>query len=481
MSVFKQKAISGVFWNFIEQAFLMLFRTLINIFIARQLFPSDYGLIAVVLIFLHITEVLVNGGMRDALIRKPELYPDDLSTVFLFNLLSSLLLYVVFYYTAPFIATFYNIPDFVIVSRVLGLVIIVNAISMVQNALINRNVNFKFLAKVNITATFIGGITGLVAAYNGFGVWSLVIQSLLKASLVSIIFWTNSSWLPKWHFSMFAFKENFGFGYKLVLSGLINAVFNNLYQLVIGKVYSSESLGNYSQGKRLGEMSSHIFYALFQRTSYPLLSSIQNENEHFNSVYLKLIRVLSFISFPVAFLMLLIGEPLIILLLTDKWINAIPFFYILCFSGMFFPITGISAYACLAKGRSDLFLRYEILYKVLMVALIGFTYRYDIRVMVTGQAFLLFFQFVVNFIVTGRVIGLKLREQVYSTLPAFALSLVVMIITYSITFFDLAVSLELIFQTIIFATLYIVFSYYFNIRELAAIKEILNEKLFRRK
>lgn len=481
MSSLKQKAVSGVFWNFVEQAFLMLFRTLINVLIARQLFPSDYGLIAVVLIFMQISEVLVNGGMRDALIRKPELSSDDLSTVFLFNLATSFLLYAVYYLVAPYIAEFYDIPAFVLVSRVLGLVIIINAISMVQNALITREINFKFLAKVNIAATFIGGVIGMVAAYNGFGVWSLVIQSLIKAAMVSLVFWINSSWFPKLHFSFFAFKENFSFGYKLVLSDLINTVFSNLYQMVIGKVYSPESLGYYSQGRRLGEMPSQIFYTLFQRTSYPLLSSIQAENDRFNAIYLKLIRILSFISFPIAFLLILTGEPLIKLLLTDKWVNSIPFFYILCFSGMFFPITGISAYACLAKGRSDLILKFEIIYKLLMIALIALTFRYDIVIMVTGQGFLIILQFVMNFLVVGRVIRLNLKDQLNAISGAFTLSLLTLFITYLITLFDMQMIVKLVMQVFIFSFLYLSFSYLFKMRELSALKEIMKENVFQYK
>lgn len=481
MSSLKQKAVSGVFWNFVEQAFLMLFRTLINILIARQLFPSDYGLIAVVLIFLQISEVLVNGGMRDALIRKPELSSDDLSTVFLFNLASSFLLYAVFYLVAPFIAEFYDLPAFVLVSRVLGLVIIINAISMVQNALTTRKIDFKFLAKVNITATFIGGVVGMFAAYNGFGVWSLVIQSLIKAAIISLVFWINTSWTPKWHFSVLAFKENFSFGYKLVLSSLINTVFSNLYQLVIGKVYSPESLGYYSQGKRLGEMPSQIFYTLFQRTSYPILASVQNEDERFNAIYLKLIGVLSFISFPVALLMILTGHYLIMLLLTDKWINAVPFFYIMCFSGMLFPITGISAYAILAKGRSDLALKFEFLYKALMVILIILTYQFDVLIMVSGQALLIIFQFIINYWVTGRVIGLKIKDQLNAAAGAFVLSLLTFVITYLITYFISQPVVKISLQIVIYASIYLSLAYLFKSRELSAMKEIITEFVSRKK
>jgi teichuronic acid exporter len=476
----KQKAFSGILWTFVEQAFLTLFRTLINLFIARQLFPADYGLIAVITVFIHVSEVIVNGGMKNALIRKPELKPEDLSTVFLFNLGVALLIYVAFYLSAPAISSFYDIPGFTTVARVLGIVIIIHAFSLVQDALINRTMKLKYFAKINITATFIGGVAGLVAAYNGLGVWSLVIQSLTKATLISLIFWVNTSWYPSLKlFSIVSFTENFLFGYKLILAGLVSAVFNNLYQLVIGKVYSASNLGNYSQGKRLGELPSQTFYVLFQRTGFPLLSSIQDDVERFKKLYLKLFRMLAFFSFPFAFLMLLIGEPLIILLLTEKWANAIPFFYILCFSGMFFPFSGISAHACLAKGRSDLFLKYEIIYKVLMVIMIFVTYRYDILIMVSGQAFLLMVQFVVNMIVAGKVIDLRFLKQISSIVPHFSLSILSFVSAYLITRFDMPVVLKISFQIFTFLVVYLVSSYFFKPGELKAVREIIHQKLFR--
>lgn len=476
----KQKTFSGFFWTFLEQLYFIIFRNLINILIARKLFPEDYGIFSLVFILIQFLEVFVDAGFKNTIIRKPDLTVQDLVSIFSFNLIISVFFYLILFFISPIIADFFSVEGFAPVARGIGLLIVIHGLGLVQDALINRKIQLKFYAKLNIAATTISGISGIISAYNGMGIWSLVIQTLLRSIILVIFYWVWTDWIPNFKYiSIHSFKENFRFSYKLMLSSFINSLFSNLFQLVIGKVYSAESLGYYTQGKRLGEMPSIILHIIFQRTGFPVLSAIHTDHDNFIRVYNRLIIVAAMVAFPITFILLLIGKPIIIIFLTEKWINSIPFYYFMCFSGMFLPIIGISGYAILAKGRSDLVLKYETLYKLLMVLIILVAYRLDIIYMVLGNVILIVFQFLVNVFVSGKIFKIPFKTRFYDIFRIFIISLIISLITYLTTYFIKFLILKITLQLLIYFTLYSIYIFVSYKNLIQEIKYIIFENFKR--
>lgn len=396
---------------------------IVTVLLARLLLPEEFGLIGMIAIFIAIAKALVDGGFVSSLIRTKEADNIDYSTVFFTNFLSALLLYGILFFSAPYIANFYDQEILVNILRVLGLVLIINALSLVQSTKLNKALQFKTQFKLQLPSLIISAALSIWMAYNGYGVWSLVAKDITYALLGTLQLWYYSKWIPSLKFDQEKFKYHFNFGYKLSLTQIVNTTFENLYKVVIGKYFSAAQLGYYTRARSLEQLPSGFFYNAFNRVAYPLLAKIDNE-EQLKDTYAKLMRIVVFLVTPILVYLGVVAEPFFRWLLTEKWLPAVPYFQILILSGIFYPIHKYNLNICQLKGRSDLVLKLSIFQNVLL--LIG-----AFSAIWFGIYGLLYSLLIVNIIVTavnayisGNLIKYGLKEQFLDLLPIFMLNFI---------------------------------------------------------
>ncbi len=430
MTNLKQKTATGLKWSSIESFSSQGISFVIGIIIARILSPSDYGIIGMILIFTEVSAVFINGGFSAALIRKQNRTESDLSTVFYYNIAVSLFFYLVLFLSAPAIANFYNSPVLTMVVRVVGLNMVVGAFGSIQSTILNIAIDFKTQTKITVITLTITGTIGISMAYSGFGVWSLVFQGLASTFISTSMLWIFIGWKPKFIFSLNSFKELFGFGSKLMLSGLLDTVYKNIYQVVIGKKFTPAELGFFTRAKGLAQLPSSNITNIIQRVTFPVLSEMQNNITQLGNNYRKLLKMSAFIIFPLMMLLFGLAEPLIKILLTDKWLPAAPLLQVLCFSYMFYPIHAINLNLLQVKGRSDLFLRLEIIKKALTTTVLFTTAPFGVLVMCYGIIVTSVLALIINTFYTGRLINVGFLKQVKDIFPILIISFVTGIIAY---------------------------------------------------
>lgn len=420
----KQKTISGVIWSAIERFSLQGIQFSINIIMARLLLPSDYGIIAMLGIFLQISQSFVDSGFTNALIQKNDRTDIDFSTVFYFNISIAIFFYIVIFITAPFIADFYRMPVLVDVARVVGLTLIINSLSAIHKTKMTIDVDFKTQSKISLLAVLISGIVGIYMAYSGYGIWALVCQSLLNATLLTILFYYFSHWFPLFVFSINSFKQLFSFGSKLLISGLIHTIYHNLYSIVIGRRFSAVDLGYYTRAEQFAVFPSANLNAIISRVTFPILSSIQNDDDRLKLVYRKYIRLTSFLIFPLMIGLLALAKPVVLLLLTDKWIGIVALLQILCLDWMFDHLSAINLNLLYVKGRSDLALRLEILKKIIATIILFLSIPFGVLGMCWGRVLYSLIATYMNTYYTKSLVGLSFTTQMRDIFPYLVLSIV---------------------------------------------------------
>lgn len=419
----KDQAVKGLMWSAVERFSVQGIQFVLTIIIARLVLPSEYGLIAMLGIFLAIAQVFVDSGFSNALIQKQDRTETDFSTVFYFNIFISIVFYLLLFVCAPYIASFYKEPDLLPVTRWIGLNIIIAGFSVVQRAKLTINVDFKRQSKASLTAVLISGIIGIIWAYKGWGVWALVVQSLLNNLLNTLLLWIFAKWIPQWVFSKESFNTLFAFGSKLLLSGLLHTIYINLYSLVIGRKYSSTDVGVYNRAGQFSNFPSINVMGIINRVFFPLLCKIQNDNERLKTSFLQYLRMSCFIIFPMMAIMTVLSKPLILLLLTDKWLPAAELLSILCFAYMWYPVMVVNNQILNVKGRSDYFLYAEIIKKVIAFVILIITLPFGVRVLCWGIVLYNFFDMAIVIYYSKKVVFVKYREQIYNIMPLFFVSL----------------------------------------------------------
>lgn len=366
----KHTAIHGTIWSFIERFSVQLVQFVITIIMARILTPTDYGLIGILTIFMSLSQVFIDGGFSNALIQKKDVSEIDYSTVFCINVGISIIIYLILYFMAPLISDYYGQSILSPILRVYSLNLIINAFAAVQKTILTIKVDFKTQSKISLSAAFISGLGGIYCAYREFGVWALVIQSLILA--ISNVLLTTVYF--RWHlllvFSKDSFKNLFGFGSKLLIASVISAVYDNLYNIVIGKKFSAGELGYYTRARQFPDLLSVNISGIISRVSYPILSKVQDEDERLKNIYKKYIQISSFVIFPLLMLLVGLAKPIIVVLLTDKWIAVVPLMQILCFGLLWSGVTTINLSLLKVKGRSDLVLKLEVIKKVIAISIL---------------------------------------------------------------------------------------------------------------
>lgn len=472
----KHQAVKGVMWSAVERFSVQGIQFILTIVIARLVLPSDYGLIAMLSIFLSIAQVFVDSGFSNALIQKKDRTETDFSTVFYFNILISIIIYILLYISAPYIATFYKEPELSSVTRWIGLNIIISGFSIVQRAKLTINVDFKRQAKASLTAVLVSGIIGIILAYKGWGVWALVIQTLSNSLLNTVLLWIFTKWVPKWIFSRKSFNTLFSFGSKLLLSGLLHTIYINLYSLVIGRRYTSMDVGFYNRAYQFANFPSINIVGIINRVIYPIQCEMQDDNERLKTSFIKYLRMSCFIIFPLMMILAVLSKPFILLLLTDKWLPAAELLSILCFAYMWYPVMVINNQILNVKGRSDYFLYAEILKKVIAIAILLITLPFGVRTLCWGIVVYNFFDMAIILYYSKKVIFVKYWEQIRNVIPLLIISLLTGSIVYvSIQFFEGNLLGQLTIGSIIGLLVYILFCLIFRIREIDQIVLIIKK------
>lgn len=426
MSTLKDKAVKGVMWSAIERFGNQGIQFVIGLILARLLMPEDYGLIGMLLVFISVAQVFVEGGFSSALIRKTAPTGDDYSTVFWFNLGAALVFYTILFFAAPFIAGFYEQPLLEPLARVTGISIIISSFGIIQRTILTKRLDFKSQAKLNISAIVVSGVLGVICAWQGLGVWALAAQSLLRAMLVSAGFWVLSAWRPAFVFSKSSFKELFGFGSGLLASAFINAISENLYAIIIGKLYNAKSLGFYTRANQFQKLPVSSIYGAIGAVTYPVLSELRDDREKLRTAYRSMIRMVAFVLFPAMAILAIVAEPMVRVILTDKWLPCVPLLQILCIVGAFYPLHAINLDILKVKGRSDLFLTLEIIKQFLNVLMIVICFRWGVYGLVWGSVVLNVVCYYINSFYSKVSVGYGIMQQLADLLSIGVWSLVMM-------------------------------------------------------
>lgn len=442
----KQKTIHGVGWSFLDNISSAGITFLVGLVLARLLTPEQYGIMAMIAIFIAISNSIIDSGFSNALIRKPNVKRIDYSTVFYFNLMVSIVLYLLLFISAPAISLFFNESLLIDVIRVIGCVLIINALGIIPRTRFVKNIDFKIQTKVSLISSLSSGIIGIGMALGGMGVWSLVGQQLSRQLLNSLFLWFYSKWVPVWEFSIDSFKELYTFGSKLLLSGLLETLYKNIYYIIIGHFYSSAQLGQYTRSEQFSSIFSSNLTAVVQRVSYPVLSSIQDDSQRLLSAYRKVIKSTMLITFACMMGLAAVAKHLIIILIGEKWIPAVGFLQILCFVGMLYPLHSINLNILQVKGRSDLFLKLEIIKKLIAIGPIVIGLFCNIEWMLVGSVLTNFIAFFLNSYYSAPLIGYPTQQQIVDILPSFLVSLLVAAVMWSLSFMKMSNYFVLLLQ-----------------------------------
>ena len=424
MPSLKEKTVKGLMWSSIDRFSTQGIQFVFSILIARLLLPSDYGAVAMLNIFLAISQTFIDSGFSTALIRKLDRTEADFCTVFYFNIVVGLFFYAILWLTSPYIAAFYEIPLLEDITKVVALTFVFSSFSGIQNAKLSIAIDFQTKAKISVTVTLFTGVVGLWMAYSGYGVWALVVQSVFSSLLRTVLLWVFVRWVPQLVFSWRSFKEMFSFGSKLLASGLLDTIYGNIYTLVIGKFFSSATLGFYGRAGSFVQFPSSNLTGVLQGVTFPVLCSIQNESERLASAYKRFLRMSAFIIFPLMVGLAAVADPLVRILLTDKWEGTIYLLQILCFSSMWYPIHAINLSLLQVKGRSDFFLKLEIIKKIQGVIVLCVTLPMGIVAMCYGGIVSSLLCLVYNTYYTQKLIGYGYVAQMKDLLHILVHSLV---------------------------------------------------------
>jgi teichuronic acid exporter len=478
----KQKTISGLLWSFIENFSRQGIALIFGIILARLLSPREFGLIGMIAIFLAISQSFIDSGFTQALIRKKDCSQADFSTVFYFNLAASIFFYFLLFISAGLISRFFEEPQLKLIIRVVGLGLVINAFSIVQRARLTKRIDFKLQTRITVIASIIAGITGILFAYSGYGVWSLVIKSLTGFVFTSFLLWLWNKWKPDLSFSRKSFREMFPFGYKLLVSGLIDTIYRNIYLLIIGKYFSATELGFYSRADQFSSLPSSNITGVIQRVSYPVLSEAQDDMQTLKKAYKKIVKSTMFITFILMFGMAAIAKPMVIALIGEKWMPSVIYLQLLCFVGIFYTLSSINLDMLNVKGRSDLFLKLEVIKKVLAIPIIVLGIFFGIKILILGMIVISMISCYLNSLYSGRLIGYSIAEQIKDLIPAFFLSVFVNGFVFLAGILISATPATIIVLQVLFgAMLTIGLCELLGFKDYLYLREILAEKLIRRK
>lgn len=426
----RAKTVKGVGWSALDNFIHTFLTFLITLVLARLLTPGDYGLIGMTAIFTSICNTLVNGGFLSALIRKNNLKEEDYNTAFFVNVLTSLILYLIIFISSPFIADFFNKEELSSLLKVSSITLIIGAVTIVQQARIHRNIDFKSQAKATFFSSIISGITGISMALMGFGVWSLVYQ-IITASFFNTLFLISfNRWIPKFSYTRRSFHELFGFGWKIMMSNIIGTIWEELNQVVVGKFYNAATLGQFARAKQFSSLFSANLASIIQRVTYPVLSGIQDDKPRMLEAYKRIIKSTMFVSVIVMSFIAGVSDPLLYCLIGPQWSIAAEYLPLICITGSFYPLHVINLNMLQVQGRSDLFLELEIVKKVFLIVPLLIGALIGIMPMLYADIVASIICFFINSFYSGRMIGYSSWAQIKDVIPSYGIAVFVFVSVY---------------------------------------------------
>jgi len=474
----KQKTVSGLLWSFIDSFTNLGIHFIVGIILARILTPKEFGLVGILTIFIAISQSLISSGFSQALIRKTDPSQQDYSTVFYFNIVIGFICFLILFLSAHSISRFFSEPELEPLIKVLGISVVIIAFSIIQQTILTKRIDFKLQTKISVTSSLISGIIAIIMALLGFGVWSLVIKTITMYGITSILLWVLNKWKPSLIFSIKSFKELFSFGSKLLVSGLIDTIFQNIYYFIIGKYFSARDLGFYSRADQFRSLPSSNLTAVVQRVSFPVLSSIKEDVIMLKESYQKLIKSTMLICFVLMLGMSATAKPMILALIGEKWEPSVAYLQLLCFAGMFFPLHALNLNMLQVQGRSDLILRLEIIKKILAIPVIIIGIKWGLKIMILGMIVNNIISYYLNSYWSGRFIGYSFLDQVkdimHSFILAASMAVVVYVLGLTINLSPLAV---FIIQLLTGAFFIVIVCESLRFKDYLYIKEIIKEKL----
>lgn len=459
----KSQLLHGVIWNFIEKLLIRGVSFVIGIILARLLSPSDYGLIGMLAVFIAISNVFIEGGLAKALIQRKDCHDIDYSTAFVANVGMSICIYLILFFCSPFIANFYHEPILTDLTRVLGLNFILGSFNIVQRARLMAKVDFKSLAQINVASTVISGCIGLVMAYMGFGVWALVGQTLVSTMVLVLLFPIYSGWRPSLKFSKQSFNRLFNFGSKLMITAVAATIVNNISTLCVGKYYKSHQLGYYTRASSFSELIAFTVYEVLGNVTFPVLSGLQDERERLITVYRKSLFFTAMIMFPIIILSTLLAKPLVLFLLTEKWLPCVVLMQWLLLARMFTPLSAINMNVLNALGRSDLYMKLDFSKMPLDILVLAITIPIGVEAITIGSFVNSFICFFINAYLPGRLLGYGCFKQLFDwryiffSVAAMAFSVFLFLYMVNVTW------MQLFIGGIIGIIVYIICCYLFGI------------------
>lgn len=453
----KQKAVSGMVWSAFQRYSTIIIQFISGIILARLLTPYDYGCIGMLLIFVVLAESFIDGGFGSALIQKKRPTQEDYSTIFFWNLGMAVVLYAVLYFLAPAIAKFYEIPLLSDVLRVQGIILFIYAFNIVQRNQLKKKLNFKVLSIVTIVTSIISLTVTILMAYHGFGVWSLVAQQILLALIPALVFWFYIKWRPQLTFSWRSFRELFSFGFYMFLTHLLNQFGQQIQGLLIGKFYNASTMGYYSKALGTEKLSSHSISRVMTQVTYPLYAEVQDNNKALINMIRRMTMTLAYITFPLMFILLLCAKPIFLLLYSDRWLESVPYFQVLCIAGLASCLISVNTQPIAAIGRSKTMFVWTVIKRTMGIAFVlAGLLVWGMYGLLAGAILNTWFSYFVNIYLVSKYIGYEWTRQLFDLLPVAVSSVIVAIISYSVGYFlDLGLYSDGFIKLLVYLLLYL--------------------------
>lgn len=466
----KSKAVKGFSWTIFEGVFSQGFLFIVGIVLARILTPDDFGIIGIITALIAICNSIVEGGLGHALIRKIDANQDDYNTVFYTNLVISLVLYSLLFFFSVKIEYYFGIPLLGLLLKYAGLLLIINAVSIIQRTILYKNLNFRTQSIISIISSTLSGIVAILMAYKGYGVWSLVGLAVLKPFINSILLWLFGDWKPNLHYSMKSFYELFDYGYKLLITNLINNIYKNFYKIIIGKLFSTAALGYYTRAEQFQVPFSTNIAMAINRISFPILSLVQMDQPKLKRAFIKFLRFSMFLNFTIMLGVAAMSKPIVLLLIGEKWSTSILYLQLLCVSAMLYPLQILHLNLLLVKGYSNLNLKLEIIKKVILIPIILITVFYGILALLFGLIIFAIIEYFVNSHYTQKILHYSKKEQFLDILPFLLISLGTFASMYWITFIEIDLLYMILLQLLVGTIMFIAINSLLQIEEYQELK-----------
>ena len=451
-------------WTALQKYSTMGIQFISGIILARLLTPYDYGCIGMLSIFMVLAEAFIDGGFGSALIQKKRPTKEDYSTIFWWNLGMAVLMYAILFISAPAISRFYAIPLLCDVLRVQGLVLFIYAFNIVQRNQLQKKLNFKVLSIVTITTSIISLCVTIFMAYKGFGVWALVAQNLISAAIPAVVFWFFIKWRPIWTFSKQSFKELFGFGVYMFLTHLINQFGQKIQGLLIGRVYNASTMGYYSKAEGTEKLASTSISGIMTQVTYPLYAEVQDDKAALSNMIKRLTMTLAYVTFPLMFILLLCAKPIFVLLYSDRWLQSVPYFQVLCIAGLAGCLQAVNLQAISAIGKSKTMLVWTIVKRIVgLCAMVGGLLVFGMKGLLAGVVINYWFSYFVNISLVSRHVGYKFWKQIGDLLPVASVSIIAALASYSVGYLlHLSMYPDGLLKLFVYAAIYLGWSFIFK-------------------